>query len=69
MGEEPERDWTAGELRQGIPPGWPTGSVHEVQLVLGMLARSLQIWQTEYGYRISPPADTEWNTRGAGVSL
>jgi hypothetical protein len=59
MGGEPERDWTASEVRAAIPARWPTGSTHEVQLALGMLSRSLQIWQTDDGYRIAPPPDTD----------
>jgi AcrR family transcriptional regulator len=55
MGEDPDREWNAIELRTAIPPEWPTGSTHQVQLALGLLSRSLQIWQTDSGYRITPP--------------
>jgi hypothetical protein len=55
MGEEPDREWNAIDVRTSIPPAWPTGSTHQVQLALGLLSRSLQIWQTENGYRITPP--------------
>jgi hypothetical protein len=55
MGEEPDREWNAIDVRASIPPEWPTGSTHQVQLALGSLSRSLQIWQTESGYRITPP--------------
>jgi hypothetical protein len=55
MGEEPDREWNAADVRSSIPPEWPTGSTHQVQQALAWLSRSLQIWQTENGYRITPP--------------
>jgi hypothetical protein len=60
MGEDPNREWTAPAVSAAIPAAWPNGSAHQVQLALTMLARSLQIWQTEEGFRISPPADAMW---------
>ena len=57
MGEDPNREWNAIDLRAAIPEHWPTGSTHQVQLALGLLSRSLQVWQTDDGYRIAPPPD------------
>ena len=59
MGEEPDREWNAADLRSSIPAEWPTGSTHQVQQALAWLSRSLQIWQTENGYRITPPPPVE----------
>jgi hypothetical protein len=60
MGEEPDREWKADDVRVRIPAGWPNGSPHEVQLALSALARSLRVWQTDHGYRITPPPEATW---------
>jgi hypothetical protein len=59
MGENPQRDWTAAEARDSIAPGWPTGSVDEVEMAMERMARWHMIWDGNGGYRIAPPADSE----------
>lgn len=66
IGEEPDRVWTATEVKPAIPSQWPTGSTHEVRLALDMLARSLQIWEDKDGYRLTPPPEIQETLRGAG---
>jgi hypothetical protein len=64
IAEEPDRSWTPSEVRLAIPAGWALGSTHEVKMALDLLSRSLQIWQTEDGYQITPPDETASDAAG-----
>jgi hypothetical protein len=63
IAEQPDRDWTASDVRFAIPDGWPHGSAEEVLFALETLARTHQIWgDADGGYRLSPPPDVEPTT-------
>jgi hypothetical protein len=64
MGEQPAREWTAYDVHEEMPADWPNGTLHQIQIELSFLARSLQVWLTDNGYRIFPPDDNEENPTG-----
>lgn len=53
--DSPEREWTPEAVRDRIPPGWPTGTVDEVDKALGQLVRWHMIWDGDHGYRVARP--------------
>jgi hypothetical protein len=58
MGEDIRHDWTAAEVHQRIPPGWPTGSSAEIGEAMEQLARWHMVWDGDENdrYRVAPPA-------------
>jgi hypothetical protein len=57
MGQRPSSDWTAEDVRDDMPAGWPTGSLDELRGAMERLARLHMIWDGDgaVGYRVAPP--------------
>lgn len=62
MSQDCSRGWTAADVRESIPAGWPTGSLDEVNSAMEYLARWHMIWDgdDDVGYRVAPPEGTPW---------